>query len=154
MYCKTCNKTFPQGTAFCDTCGGRLESEGTSVQNPTVNQPSTSGYTYQPNQAAHSFTPPPYPMSSQVTVNNHMTTLKWIGVFILNCIPVVGFIAMLVWAFGSGRCPSLKSFARAFLILFLLGIIISVVISVVYGPMIVEMIQDNFPDLLENFNIG
>ncbi len=51
----------------------------------------------------------------------------WVGSMVLSSIPVVGFIMMLVWAFGSNAKPSKRNFFRAYLILWVVGLVLSVI---------------------------
>ena len=53
----------------------------------------------------------------------------YIIMMIVSGIPFVGFIMLLVWAFGSQTNPNKKNWARAILILMLLGIILSIILS-------------------------
>ena len=53
---------------------------------------------------------------------------QWIGTMLLMCIPLVNFILMFVWAFGSDVNPSKKSFFRASLLLAAIVIVLWIVI--------------------------
>lgn len=53
---------------------------------------------------------------------------EWIGVMIVMGIPIINFVMLLVWAFGSGN-PSKANWAKARL---LLGVILGVLISLIY----------------------
>lgn len=89
---------------------------------------------------------PSYQQSNYNNMSNdeeHVSVLRWIGIFCLNIIPCVGpivyLIMMFVWAFGSTPKKSLKNFARAQLILsaIALGImIIMIIISAATGAAI------------------
>lgn len=116
MFCEACGTKNREESLFCQSCGHRLE------------------LTPQPDEArplSHiGFTPPtaqPVPASEPVP-DRPVTLAEWLGILCLNLIPVIGslvFVVMLfVWAFGSTKKQSLKSFARAFLLFLaiLLGI--------------------------------
>lgn len=156
MYCSNCKKTLPDNATFCDTCGGRLESDKSPDVEPLQNSVSSSpnsGYQanlgYHANPSTSSYNPsynnPPPVYSAQPVVNNQMTTGKWLGVFLINIIPLIGqiifLILLFVWAFGSCKYPSLKSYAKATLILILIGIIISIVFGAVLAPMMSDLME-------------
>tara|TARA_Y100000992_G_scaffold240794_1_gene171631 strand:- start:242 stop:457 length:216 start_codon:yes stop_codon:yes gene_type:complete len=48
--------------------------------------------------------------------NREVTVGNWLVVYILMCIPLVNFIMLLVWAFGSGAPASQSNWAKATLI--------------------------------------
>ena len=50
----------------------------------------------------------------------------YVGYELLFCIPIVGFIFMLVWAFSNGNINR-KNFARSYLIYLIFGIVISAI---------------------------
>ncbi|NLW88968.1 MAG: hypothetical protein GXY43_04495 [Clostridiaceae bacterium] len=61
----------------------------------------------------------------------------WIITFILSGLPVIGFIMLIVWAFGSDAPQSKKNWARASLILGLIGFAIVILLYVfVFAAMI------------------
>lgn len=45
-----------------------------------------------------------------------MSTKDWIITLLITSIPLVGFIMLFVWAFGSGENPNKSNFAKAALI--------------------------------------
>lgn len=64
-----------------------------------------------------------------------MTVGGWIGVFCINLIPCVGslvyLIMMFVWAFGSTPKKSLKTFARAQLIIMAIVLVLTIIVLVI-----------------------
>ncbi|MCF7918942.1 MAG: hypothetical protein K9N06_03390 [Candidatus Cloacimonetes bacterium] len=52
---------------------------------------------------------------------------EWLLTLIVATIPVIGFIAILLWAFGKGAATSKQNWAQAMLILYLIGAIFSIV---------------------------
>ncbi len=58
-----------------------------------------------------------------------ISTWGYIGIMLLMCIPVVGFILVLVWAFGGCRKLNKRNLARASLIMTVISIIIAVIIG-------------------------
>ncbi len=58
---------------------------------------------------------------------------EWIGTIILSGIPLVGFIILLVWAFGGGAKPSKQNYARAVLIVAIIGAILGFIFSILFA---------------------
>lgn len=102
---------------YCKKCGGKLESYA-----------SNCAFCGEPVEKYD--TQPKYVRQERQSTEEHMTTGKWIGLVFLNAIPLVGQIIYLVlmfkWAFGSTRDLTLKSYAKANLLLMLIAIILSV----------------------------
>lgn len=140
MYCPTCNKAFPDNHTFCDTCGGKLANELGSAPQPPVQNVSyhqNAGYQQPPSYA------PPMNTYANAPANETITTIGWIGYFILFGIPIVGFIALLVLAFGHPKKKSIKGYARAVLILMIIGIIIGVVVALML-PNLIDFLYENY----------
>lgn len=57
----------------------------------------------------------------------------YFGYEILFSIPIIGFIVLLVYAFGGTRNINLKNFARSYFCLFIIAMIIFIILFVVYG---------------------
>ncbi len=85
----------------------------------------------QPNYTQPDYTQPMY--NQPVNYNapqpdEHMTVMGWIGRWCINLIPLVGpliyFVMLIIWAFGDTPKKSLKSYARAALLVGLIEIII------------------------------
>ncbi len=55
-----------------------------------------------------------------------LKTWKFIGMFIITGIPLIGLIMILVWSFSSAFNRNTKSFARAILILWIIGLVLSI----------------------------
>ena len=62
-----------------------------------------------------------FPERPDESVGSWMLTLLMCG------IPVIGFIYLLVLAFGSGAAPSKRNFARAALIWTLIALVVTVI---------------------------
>jgi hypothetical protein len=54
-------------------------------------------------------------MENQATAQV-MSLKDWIITFLISSIPLVGFVMLFVWAFGSGENPNKSNFAKAALI--------------------------------------
>ncbi len=65
--------------------------------------------------------------------NATVSTKDWLITLIITAIPIVGFIMLFVWAFGSGTNPNKANWAKAGLLLFAIFIALSIVLSVIFG---------------------
>jgi len=69
----------------------------------------------------------------------------YIGISLLMCIPIVGLILMLVWAFGGCRKVNKRNLARASLIMMVIALVISLILGLVFRSLFkktVESIED------------
>lgn len=51
-----------------------------------------------------------------------MTVGDWLITFIIQSIPIIGFIMLFVWAFGDNTHPSKKTWAQATLLFLLIAV--------------------------------
>ena len=61
---------------------------------------------------------------------------SWMLTLFVAGIPLVGFIYMLVLAFGSGGSPAKRNFARAMFIWQIIGVVVTIIVLVVFGASI------------------
>lgn len=68
------------------------------------------------------------PLNTGFTSNyKPMTIGDWLITFLIQAIPLVGFIMLFVWAFGGGTHPSKKSWAQASLIFALIMFVLVII---------------------------
>ena len=91
----------------------------------------------QPSAAPQSSYPPGY----NPAIREPLTTGAFLVMFLLQAIPLVGFILLLVWAFGSDVNINKKSFARAILVMSV--IVFCLWLVVVFGAMLVGAIASS-----------
>lgn len=140
MNCKNCGANVPDNVKYCPKCGSPVEfsreaqpDDFEKTQSLAGNYPDDSQQFYDTPPVA----PPPVNVYQQAPVNAvdptdmPVSIGAWIGVFVLNCIPLVNLIMLFVWAFSSTTKKSLKNYARAVLILFLIGIAIGLIVSII-----------------------
>jgi hypothetical protein len=65
-----------------------------------------------------------------------MTIGDWLITFIIQAIPLVGFIMLFVWAFGDGTHPSKKTWAQASLIFALIMFVLVIIFIAVMWTVI------------------
>ena len=63
-----------------------------------------------------------------------ISTLGWIGYFIVTAIPIVGLVMCFVWAFDKGNLNR-RNFFRATLILMAVGIVLGIIFGLVLVPL-------------------
>ena len=59
--------------------------------------------------------------------NKTVSVGEWFGTLIVASIPIVGFIAVLIWAFGKGAVKSKRNWAQAMFIIYILGTFIGII---------------------------
>ena len=66
---------------------------------------------------------------------------EWIVTLIITAIPLVGFVMLFVWAFGSNTNPNKANWAKAALVLFAIGIVLSILFSIIFGVGIMSFLN-------------
>jgi len=67
---------------------------------------------------------------------------KYIGIFLLTSIPIIGAIMIIVWSFGSSFNKNTQNYARAVLILFILSFILSIVGVIMFWETVRHIIEN------------
>lgn len=154
--CPMCNALNNDENQYCEVCGASLAvSRGTNYEQPAQEPPVQNAYYAQPqaqpqaqSQAQSQAQPqpqqPPYgyqqpPFVTPYGVNEAMlpdeykpvSVLTYIGYNILFCIPLIGFIVLLVTAFSGNQKKSLKNYARAVLIMGLISFALCFIVGIV-----------------------
>jgi ABC-type Na+ efflux pump permease subunit len=65
-----------------------------------------------------------------------MSIGDWLITFLIQAIPLVGFIMLFVWAFGDGTHPSKKTWAQASLIFALIMFVLVIILLAVMWTVI------------------
>jgi len=148
MFCPNCGKSNPDDSKFCESCGTNMLEPAAAPPAPV--QPA---YTPPP-QAQPAYAPPPqaqyYPSQNAVVPDQYkpVGVGGYLGMFALNFIPFIGplifFIMLFVWSFGSRANINKKNLSRALLLMMLILIVIYVAIFIV--------IMSVFPDVMDQFN--
>jgi hypothetical protein len=53
-----------------------------------------------------------------------LSTKDWVITLLISFIPIVGFVMLFVWAFGSGENPNKANWAKATLIWYAIGMVL------------------------------
>ncbi len=142
MICRNCGSEYPDYKDNCPNCGTRNPNVS---YNARYSAPQNSGnrnggqYGYQ--QPVNTV----YVNEPDVHYDEHVSIGGWIGRWFLMCIPIVNIIMLFVWAFGGSRKYSLKTWARARLLLALIVIIallITVIVLAVSGVNVQEVFKN------------
>lgn len=74
--------------------------------------------------------------------NQEVSTADWFLTILITAIPIVGFVMLFVWAFGSNTRPSKANWAKATLLWLLVGIVIYGFIAAIFGFAILSSLVD------------
>ncbi|AWI08290.1 hypothetical protein [Ereboglobus luteus] len=72
-------------------------------------------------------------MNTSPELEKPVSVGDWILTMIIFCIPVIGFIMMLVWALSSATTPSKRNFCRASLLLWIIGLVLGAIFLFAFG---------------------
>lgn len=61
------------------------------------------------------------------------STTDWMITLLIASIPLIGFIMLIIWAFGSGNNPNKSNFAKATLIWMLIVTVLVFVFTTIFG---------------------
>ena len=73
-----------------------------------------------------------------------MTIGDWLITFLIQAIPLVGFVMLFVWAFGDGTHPSKKSWAQASLIMMVIVIVLMIIFFAAIWTMLGSFFNHNY----------
>ncbi|MBQ7891091.1 MAG: hypothetical protein IJ359_02940 [Erysipelotrichaceae bacterium] len=119
--CKQCHVEVEDDVKFCTSCGG-TEFE----RKPLI--PSKKIVDEQPEK------------NSKYAI---VSTWEFLGAMLLMCIPVLGWILLLVWALGGCRKINKRNFARASVILIVIGLLVSFAIGLVAKVVVTKVMEEN-----------
>ena len=156
--CTQCGAELRDGIAFCTECGAKVAAPQPPQQAAPPTSPAAPVYQASPpRQPVYQAPPPQQPVyqqpvqpapqqtleqSVQGTKYEPITTGGFIGIMLLLCIPILGFILLIVWACGGCRKISKRSFARATLILTVIMTVISLILGLVFGSLIQSLLKN------------
>ena len=107
-------------------------------QGPAYSQPQPPFV--QPLGSQPAYSAPPYSQPyGYATFNENMlpeeykpvTVWQYVGYSILFSLPIIGFIMILVTAFGSDKSKSLRNYAKSYLVFYVIAIVIVIAFSII-----------------------
>lgn len=126
-FCTNCGASIPDDKNFCTACGSSVAAEpkrtAAPQTPPPVQQTPPPVYEYQNTAPAGETVPP------KGSKYDPITTWGYIGIGLLMCIPFVGLILMIIWAFGGCKKVNKRNLARASLIMMAIGLVFSLIFS-------------------------
>lgn len=149
MNCARCGRNNPDSSRFCESCGAELRAAqpigGAIQRNEPVRPgaPPAAPYTYAnnpPPPGGYVPAAPPTYVAAQSADTRPLSVGGFLLTMIVMAIPLIGFIMLLVWAFGSGNVNR-RNYARAALILSLIAIGLVIVLSLVMGSLMASIID-------------
>ena len=142
MICRNCGSEYPDYKDNCPNCGTRNPNVSYNSQySSPKNSGNRNGGQYGYQQPVNTV----YVNEPDVHYDEHVSIGGWIGRWIVMCSPIVNIIMLFVWAFGGSRKYSLKTWARARLLLALIVIIallITVIVLAVSGVNVQEVFKN------------
>lgn len=121
--CKQCRTEVEDQVKFCTTCGSAEFDGGIVTQvKPSIKIDEI-----------------PDKNSKYATV----TTWEFLGAMLLMCIPVLGWILLIVWALGGTRKINKRNFARASVILIIIGLLVSFAIGLLAKVIVTKVMEEN-----------
>ena len=142
MICRNCGGEYPDYKDNCPNCGTRNPNVSYNSQySAPQNRGNRNGGQYGYQQPVNTV----YVNEPDVHYDEHVSIGGWIGRWLVMCIPIVNIIMLFVWAFGGSKKYSLKTWARARLLLALIVIIallITVIVLAVSGVNVQEVFKN------------
>ena len=144
--CSKCNAVNNDNNVFCETCGNAFPIEN-SVPQASEFEVAAENSAPQPQYQPYPNVPPMYAMPPQFNEDmlpdeyKPVSVGKYIGYSFLFSIPFVGFIILLITAFGSSTNKSLKNYARAMLVMYAIAVVLCIVMVVLMGALGLSMME-------------
>ena len=152
MVCKNCSHDIPDNSKFCINCGNAIAvdhadsdaqqgGEATVQSQPApVVQPQMQQPQFQPQQNQYQYfnpqmqqpmmQPPAFDPNNIPAKYKPLSPWAYFWSSILFCIPVIGFIFLLIFTFGASNI-NLRNYARSYWCALLIALIIAAVIVVI-----------------------
>ncbi len=125
MICNYCGAQLPDGSAFCTNCGASLSNAQPAAPvaapvTPVYTAPATQ-VTYIPQQPIATHIPPEY---------EPLSPWAYVGYTLLFGIPLVGLIAMIVFACSSTGNINRKNYALSFIYLYVIAFVFGLILGI------------------------
>ncbi|MHB8961621.1 MAG: zinc ribbon domain-containing protein [Saccharofermentanales bacterium] len=148
QFCQFCGAGMEPDSTFCQACGKSQSAQAVQATpaQQTYSAPSQANAApqqqYAPNTTPQYNHSAAYNAGMQAALDAPLKVGDYVGMFLLMCIPIVRFIMILVWGFGSSSNVNKKNFARAVMILFVIGLVLSIIFGIVFGAILFPLISD------------
>ena len=134
MRCITCGTSNAEGSRFCGGCGAELKTESNGFHSSSYIAPTKSTpNTYNPSSETTHYSGAYTASRSPIIPPGYEPISMWgyFGYQLLFMIPVIGFIILLVFAFGGTQNINLRNFARSYFCVLIIVIVLFVLISLI-----------------------
>lgn len=141
MVCNHCGYDNPDGNNTCANCGNYLGNNPSPYTQPNQHQSNQNqSNQYQSNQhQPHQYQPNQWQQPGQAYYGQDfddstpLTTKQYVGMILLQMIPIAGFIMLLVWAFSKPGNINRRNYARG-------SLIVSAILFVIYIAIILLIV--------------
>ena len=134
MFCTTCGKDIPDGSAVCPACGVATSNGQTqkTEANPYQAPPVYPQNTYQQS----------YPAAQEPDKRREpMSVGQWLLTSLVMCIPIVNIVMMIVWAVSSTTNINRKNYCIAMIIVWAIMFVLTIVLSVTIGTALFSLVS-------------
>lgn len=146
-FCNSCGAVLNEQMKFCAECGAAVAEENVEITTKTDTVTEINMETVLKTGTTMEVENAPDEKSKYAPIS----TLGYIGIMLLICLPCIGFIFLIVWAFGGCRKVNKRNFARAALLLMAIMMVISLAATVLIKRTAVNMFENSgMSILLEN----
>lgn len=132
MICVNCGKNLPDNAKFCGSCGSKMSASPQNAQMQQAPSPQMHQQYQETQQPAYQSYNNPLPQHQ--SGGSVMSVGRYLLTFIIAGIPIIGFILLLVWSFGSGTDQNKKNLSRALLCL----LIITAILYFILGRLLIS----------------
>lgn len=164
-FCTSCGAALAKDQLFCTSCGSKTNETtepavsaaapdaavSTPDVAPTIVPAAMSAEKTPapvPQQVVYSAAPPPVavpaPLGDVPASNSKyapITTKGYLGIIFLMCIPILGQLLTLIWAFGGCRKVNKRNFARAIVMFSLVAVILCVILYFVFMALFADALK-------------
>ncbi len=148
-FCKACGAEVGQDKKFCMQCGAPVQGTdtegaiGPAVYTQTADTSASAVQLKPPPVVEQTYRPQPQTITALPIVEKDaapsreskyepISTLGFIGIWILMAIPLLNLILLIVWATGGCRKINKRNFARSMLIVWAITLVLGVVLTLVF----------------------
>ena len=117
-YCKECGAVLKPDEKFCTDCGAKVSDTPQPNVHVNMQQPVND------------------------IRNRAISTIEWIGIFLITMIPIINVVVLIVWAMSATCRLSLRNYARAMLIVMIVSFILGIITGIAFAGIIRFIFQE------------